>query len=91
MAGSNLRPGEALSVIRSAIIVRSRSSKRSRRRRRGLVPQRSRRPPMFSLIFFLTFGQLLANFERPILGSIEANFCKQVVSSHCSPIGTKYQ
>ena len=34
--------------------------------------------PMFILLvtFFLTFGYLLANFERPVLGCIEADFCK---------------
>ena len=27
-------------------------------------------------LLFLTFGDFLANFERPVLGCIEADFCK---------------
>ena len=34
------------------------------------------RIPMFSLIFLLTFGYVLANSERPVLGRIEAEICK---------------
>ena len=32
--------------------------------------------PMFVLTFFLTVGYFLANFERPVLGCIEAKRCK---------------
>ena len=32
--------------------------------------------PMFFLSFILTFGYVLANFERLVLGCIEAEFCK---------------
>ena len=29
--------------------------------------------------FFLTVGYFLANFERPVFGSIEADFCKKIL------------
>ena len=32
--------------------------------------------PMFVLSFYLTLGYCLANFERPVLGCIEADVCK---------------
>ena len=32
--------------------------------------------PMFVLTLFLTFGSLLANLERPVLGSFKTDFCK---------------
>ena len=35
--------------------------------------------PVFSLTFSLTFGQFLANFERLVLGWIEADFCNQIL------------
>ena len=31
------------------------------------------------LTCFLTFGECLANFERPVLGCIETNLCKQIL------------
>ena len=34
---------------------------------------------MFGLTLSLTFGQLLANFERLVLGCIEADFCNQIL------------
>ena len=34
---------------------------------------------MFILTFFLTFGEILANFERLVLFCIEANLCNQIL------------
>ena len=33
-------------------------------------------PMIFSPTVILTFGKFLVNFERPVLGCIEAEFCK---------------
>ena len=51
------------------------------RARRWPSPPQQRSPsrlarPTFMLSIFLTFGEFLASFERPVLGCIEADFCK---------------
>ena len=43
---------------------------------RGLAHGPAEPGPMVFLTFFLTSGELLANFERPVLGCIDAKFCK---------------
>ena len=52
-----------------------------------------RRPlsPMFVLICFLTFGWFFANFERPFLGCIEADFCKWIVNTRLKALGDIYK
>ena len=40
------------------------------------APAAANLKPTFFLTFILTFGYLLANFERLVLGCIEAEFCK---------------
>ena len=40
------------------------------------VRQRKVNLAMMFLTFFLTFGELLANFERLVRGCINAKFCK---------------
>ena len=42
---------------------------------RGLAHGPAEPGPMVFLTFFLTSGELLANFERPVLGCIDAKFC----------------
>ena len=37
------------------------------------------RVPRLMLTFMLTFGEFLVNFERVVLGCIEAGFCKQIL------------
>ena len=54
------------------------------RARRWPSPPQQRSPsrlarPTFMLSIFLTFGEFLASFERPVLGCIEADFCKQIL------------
>ena len=40
------------------------------------LPRQARVHRVFLPMFFLTFGEFLANFERLVLDCIEAEFCK---------------
>ena len=56
---------------RRDLLAERRGASRPSHRPPGVVSE-----PMFCLTFILTFGYFLANFERLVLGCIEAKFCK---------------
>ena len=57
---------------------RGRATTRGRSSPAALPPRARPRPPMFVLTFCLTVtvGELLATFKKPVLGCIDAEFCK---------------
>ena len=73
-----------LNCLASLIGVIAREIACSRARKRRSIRIRRRRcasdvAPMFLSNFCLTSGYLLANFERPVLGCIDAECCKVVL------------
>ena len=48
-------------------------------------------PPMFFLTFILTFGYFLANFERLVLGCIEADVCKEILNGRLNTLDEIYK
>ena len=44
----------------------------------GRTVRRQAAGPMFVLTIFSNFWMIFADFERPLLGCIEADFCKQI-------------